>query len=126
MFFQTLYSSLNCIVDLVLFSEMLGYLKKVAKLESCKGDTSIHPSNPPDKGVEEFLPNTRTYASPATTPTTICPTIASALWRPLWPPGWHLLSDYLKLFIYYYLYRNERMYRLASKRIINKKLSLER
>jgi hypothetical protein len=74
---------------------MLGYLKKVAKLESCKGDTSIHPSNPKEKDIEDYQSRTA-----ATTPTTICPTIASALWKPLWPPGW----SYRPSFPTYYLF----------------------
>ncbi|CAG2107430.1 unnamed protein product [Medioppia subpectinata] len=64
------------------------YLKKVAKLESCKGgDTSIHPHHSNTSLPIEEYTQTITTTTTATTPTTTCPTIASALWRPLWPPG---------------------------------------
>ena len=73
---------------------MLGYLKKVAKLESCKGDTSIQtsPTGLDHHSHSSASPSSTISASASasaqpTTPTTTCPTIASALWRPLWPPG---------------------------------------
>jgi len=72
---------------------MLGYLKKVAKLESFKRDTSIHPTSPSEEDIEAYQSNSRpSITASVATPTTICPTIASALWRPLWPPGPHSLS----------------------------------
>ncbi len=106
------------IVDLVLFSEMLGYLKKVAKLESFKGDTSIHPLNPTEKGIEDY--QTRTSA---TTSTTTYPTIASALWKPLWPPGWSYRLSFPKhQLIVYFRFNKKWFYRLASKRFTHNKI----
>lgn len=61
-----------------------GYLKKVTKLDSCKGDPTVHSAGETDAGQKEEKQTARTSTS-ATTPTTTCPTIPSSLWRPLWP-----------------------------------------
>ncbi|RWS26377.1 dual 3':5'-cyclic-AMP and -GMP phosphodiesterase 11-like protein, partial [Leptotrombidium deliense] len=78
---------------------MICYLKKVAKLDSCKGDPSSSPAPTPEPCTSSTRETKSAFGTrvagrcrvnpESTSPTTLCPTIAQALWKPLWPPGWH-------------------------------------